>query len=380
MVTVSGTETGHSPNEPRSRGALLVVMGLVAGLTLGVLFSGGSPGEDPADQSVVADPEPPPTTRPSTTTTIRVEPSRLATMVPGLLDTLVTSAIDRTGAAVVTAWTPAARSPVVAALPWANLTADASRVWLAGVTPNRWTSLPTLWVGNAAYMEPVSTAVQSEPVWNTRLPGHLAWVDGTSDGPTLMIADFVAGQAGLPRPVATVAQGTHVVWWNDIGIVTRTGAVGRVTLELRGDSGEIERTFAAQAVLGAGRELIAVQFEGRHVLLDQNLNEVAGGPWSRDCYQVTFGPNGSTAQVRCASGDEQRIEYWLDVLTESGPTFVFEASDFSDFGFTAEGLPYAATIDPLRPTTAISFYLVTQGEVYEVAYPGRVSSLEFVRS
>jgi hypothetical protein len=95
MVTVGGTESEETlpERDVGSRGVILVVGGLVAGLLLGVLFTGPGPGDEAAPpETAVGVPAASPTTNPplTTTTTIEVVPSRLATMVPGMLDVLVT--------------------------------------------------------------------------------------------------------------------------------------------------------------------------------------------------------------------------------------------------------------------------------------------------
>lgn len=356
-----------------------MVVGVVAGLTLGALFTGDTRTDTPAQSTVVASPEadPPP---PTTTTTNVVPPMRLGTMVPGMLDTLVATVINRTGTSVVTVWAPSGHAPVPELLPWTRLTVDASERWLAGSTSNRWTDQATLWVGNTAYMEPVSAVSGGDPVWHPHLPGWLAWIEDTSGAPVLTTAQFIPGRVASPRAVGEVSPQTTVAWWNDLGIVTvewAESAESRTQLQLRGDAGEITHSFEIDEVLGTGRQVIAVQSDGAQVLLDQQLNVVAGVPWASDCTNVEFGPHGFNALLMC---DERgRVEYWLDVVTDSEPVFQFPSSNYAGVGFTTDGIPYAFRVDPIRLATTIEFYLPTQAAVYEVAHPGRVVWLEVVR-
>jgi hypothetical protein len=358
-----------------------MVVGVVAGLILGALFTGGTPNDTSPDSTVVASPdaEPPP---PTTTTTNVAPPARLATMVPGMLDSLVVTAIDRTGTSVVTVWDPAGQAPTPEALPWTRLRSDVSGTWLAGSTPNRWTDQRTLWVGNKAYMEPVSTLGGADFVWHPRLPGWLAWIDDSAGAPALTIAQFIPGRVANPQLVGEVSPETTVVWWNDLGIVTMewieaAAAVGQ--LQLRGNAGEVTHSIEIDFVLGTGRQVIAVQIDGKQVLLDQQLNVVAGVPWAGDCDQVEFGQHGFNALVMCYDLNTRRVEYWLDLVTDSEPVFQFPSANYADVGFRTDGVPYAFRVDPVRLATTIEFYMPLQGEVYEVAYPGRAMWIEAVR-
>ncbi len=359
-----------------------MVVGVVAGLTLGVLFTGGSPTDATTESTVVASPDADPPAPTTTTTTINVgTPLRLATMLPGLLDALVATVIDRTGASVVTVWAPSGHAPVPESLPWTRMTSDASGTWLAGSTGNRWTDQGTLWVGNKAYMEPVS-AVLGDPVWHPRLPGWLAWIDDLPGAPVLTIAQFIPGRLANPRVVGEVSPETTVAWWNDLGIVTIEGSASlesATLLQLRGDAGEVTRSIEIEFVLGTGREVIAVQADGAQVLLDQQLNVMAGVPWANECNQVEFGPHGFNALLLCDGDGAQRVEYWLDVVADLEPVFHFPSANYAGVGFTTDGIPYAFRVDPLRLVTTIEFYIPIQGVIYEVPHPGRVVWLEAVR-
>jgi hypothetical protein len=358
-----------------------MAVGVVAGLTLGVLFTGGTRTGTPTESTVVASPDadPPP---PTTTTTGVVPPLRLATMLPGMLDALVATTIDRTGASVVTVWAPSGHAPAPESLPWTRMTSDASGTWLAGSTSNRWTDQTTLWVGNKAFMEPVSALMGGDPVWHTRLPGWLAWIEDAPEAPVLTIAEFIPGRVANPRAVGEVSPETTVEWWNDLGIVTVELAVSGTQMQLRGDAGEVTRTIEIEYVMGTGSQVIAVQTDGgAQVLLDQQLNVVAGVPWASDCTHVEFGPHNFNVLVMCGGDGTQRVEYWLDVVSDSEPAFQFPSSNYAnDVGFTTDGIPYAFRVDPLRFVTTIEFYIPTQGVVYEVPHPGRVVWIEAVRS
>ncbi|MEX2655123.1 MAG: hypothetical protein WD532_08850 [Acidimicrobiia bacterium] len=381
MVTVRGTEPEQIDGGPgpRWRGPLFLIMGLVAGLTLGALFTGTSPGESPVpDGTVVGGPEASPTTTlPLTTTTTDVAPTRLATMVPGMLDVLVASAVDRNGRYVVTAWQPSGRSPIVEPLPWGNLAADASHTWLATSTLGRWAAGRTLWIGNAAYMEPVTSHLVFEPVWHARLPGHLAWIEDTADGRVLKTAQFVAGQPSSPRTVVAVDDVTSVAAWTDAGIVTQRFDSQIGTLEVRDETGAIGSTREIAAFLGAGRHLMAViEPDGGHALLDLELSLVAAAPWGTDCHRAVWGLYGLTVAVHCGFGNTQRFEYWQNPLELGVPSFLHSGREYTDFGLTSTGVPYVTWIESLRPSSTILFHLAADGSQHEITYPGLIESLQ----
>jgi len=383
MVTVGGSETEQKANPPRdtrSRGISLVVVGLVSGLLLGALFTGNRTGDTGPTDTVVAEPETTPTTVPATTTTTGLPVSRLATMAPGMLDTLVTSAIDRNSMSVVTTWEPSGRAPTIVTLPWGDITADATKTWLSHGTPGRWMTGRTLWVGNTAYMEPVSSRLVGEPVWHARLPGRLAWIEETSEGWFLMSAGFVAGQTTIPRSVTALDEGITLVAWTDAGVLTARFDDPGITLELRDETGGVVTTRPAGTVLGTGRNLIGISEPGGDpLLLDASLRTVGGAPWGPDCFRVEWAPNGLAAAVHCGFGDAQRWEYWQDPITQSEPLHAHHGEEYTDFGFATTGLPFVAWIDPLRPASTILFYHPADGHEYSVTYPGRAMWLEAVQ-
>jgi hypothetical protein len=384
MVTVGGSETEGgpgSPTPPGRRGPLYVVLGLAAGLILGVLFNGATSGRDPTSDTVVESPAAAPATSlPLTTTTTEVVPSRLATMAPGVLDTLVVSAVDRNSMSVVTTWRPSDRIPTVQTLPWGDLVADATGTWIATAGPTRYTTESTLWVGNAAYMEPVSTRLLAGPVWHRRLPGLLAWVEESTDGPVLMRAEFVAGRRIVPVRVSAVPSGVLVAW-NDAGFVV-ADADG---LALWDEAGTVIATAGGQPI-GASRSYVATTGQKpEQVLLTSTLEPVGPAPWEADCTRVTFSPIGVSALVWCGSGDSQRVEYWGDPANLRGipadqqaPLFVNEGEEYVDLGFTSNGIPFFAYIDPIRPTSAIIFHHPADGSFHVVYYPGRIQHMTSV--
>lgn len=387
VVTVGGTETDNEtgpPREPRSRGLVLVLAGLGAGLVLGALFTGAGP-IDVTGPSSTAVSEPgasPTTTVRLTTTTTESAPSRLATMAPGMLDVLVTTAVDRNGVSVVTTWQPAGRGPTVEPLPWGDLTADASKTWLSFGGPNRWLAGRTLWVGNPAYMEPVTSQLLFGPVWHTRYPGTLAWIEGTPDSGALMTTELVAGQVATPRHVTAVDGLTTLAGWNDVGFLTARYELSSGTLELRGAAGEVIETIEiSQGPITVGRDLIVVvDPDGDQILLDQTLTPVAAAPWEDDCQRSAWGPNGLTVAVLCGFGTNQRYEYWQDPLTQPEPLFTHSGEEYTDFGFASNGIPFVAWIESLRPASTILFYHPANGDEYEVSYPGLAQWLESLRS
>ena len=387
MVTVGGTESEeqHPGRDDRSRGVILIIGGLVAGLLLGVLFTGNVPVDEVVSPgTAVGEPDATPTTGPplTTTTTIEVVPSRLATMVPGMLDVLVAGAVNRNSMQVVTKWEPSGRAPTVEPLPWGVFLADSSATWLASGTTNRWVAGSTLWVGNTAHMEPVTSALASGPVWHTRAPSQLAWLETSPEGRTLMTAQFVAGQIATPRPVISVDDTTNLVGWTSAGFLTTRYGPGSGELELRDSAGVVHTTREiATGPLAVGPNLIVVtDIDGTQSLLDHALDTIGAAPWDPDCHRAVWGPIGRTVALHCGFGDGQRFEYWQDPTSLTVPQFVRAGDEFADFGFTTNGTPYVATIETLRPSSTIIFYLAAEDTTYEVPYPGLVVSLVALRS
>jgi len=361
----------------------LVVVGLLAGIVLGGLFTGtdadpGGPAGTVVDEPNAA----PPSTAPLTTTTTEVAPVRLAEMVSGMLDTLVTSALDRTGMAVVTSWSPAARAPSIENLPWGNLVADASRGWLAFGGPNRWVTGQTLWVGNQAYMEPISSQLSGGYAWHTRLPGELAWIEATAEGRQLVVSRFLPGQIAIRRVVSELDDSIGLVGWTDTGYLTARYGPGDGVLELRDETGTVFRTLdIAAGPLAVGRDLMSiVDPDGIPTLVDSNLTPVAPAPWGTDCSRVQWGPVGLGVAVLCGFGTEQRYEYWQNPLVETVPTFLHSGMLYADFGFVSNGIPYVVWGESLRPSSTILFYHTFEGAAFEVTYPGLVQWLETVDS
>lgn len=377
MVTVGEPNIPDGPpRELRSRGAILAAVGLGAGLALGALFTGGGPSDEPSADTVVSEPDAAPTTAiVSTTTTDVVEP-RLATLVPGMLDVLIASGVDLNGAQVVTLWQPADRQPVRSQLPWGSFEPDASRAWLAVATPSRWIAGATLWVGNSAYLEPVTPDLIGGPVWHSRRPGNLAWVEATSDGPVLTIAEFVPGRTAIPRGVVALEEGTVLIVWWDTGFVTQTVD----SLQLRDTDGAIVREVGGvHAVTGLGRDVITFfDTEGVDGAFDAQLAPLQPPGWSSDCWRVVWSPGGAAAGVLCGFGPDVRFEYWSDPFNTEEPLFVESGHEFTDIGFATNGLPYAVWIDPIRITSTVVFYHPADGSVHLLDHPGRIQHLTSV--
>jgi hypothetical protein len=174
------------------------------------------------------------------------------------------------------------------------------------------------------------------------------------------------------------------VGWGDAGLLTVTwdesGTFG--TLELVRESGEVQPGIEVMASPTVGQFLIAADAQpGGIVLLDWTLQTVAAAPWRQDCWDARWSPNGTTALARCGFGADQRVEYWLDALEQTAePRFTLASSNITDFGFTADGLPYVVEVDPLRPSTTITFYRSVGNQTHEVTHPGRAMFVETVRS
>ena len=377
MVTVGHPEAPDKPpKEPRSRGSILAAVGLGAGLALGALFTGGDPSEEPTADTVVSEPDAAPTTTiVSTTTTDVVEP-RLATLVPGMLDVLIASGVDLNGVQTVTQWQPADRGPVRSQLPWGSFEPDVSTAWLAVATPSRWIAGSTLWVGNSAYLEPVTADLIDGPVWHSRRPGNLAWVEDTGDGPVLTVAEFVPGRTAIPRPVVGLDEGTDLIGWWETGFVTQTSD----SLQLRDTDGAVVREVGGvHAVTGLGRDVVTIiGAEGGTGAFDTELTPLAPPGWDNDCDRVVWSPGGAASGVLCGVGPDRRFEYWADPFNSEAPFFVEFGHEFTDLGFTTNGLPFAAWIDPIRVTSTIVFFHPADGSVRLLDHPGRIQHLTSV--
>ena len=379
MVTVGQPETpGRQPREPRSRGSILAAVGLGAGLALGALFTGGGPSEEPTADTVVSEPDASPTTTIVSTTTTDVPEPRLATLVPGMLDVLVASGVDLNGTPTVTLWQPADRQPARSQLPWGDFEPDSSRAWLALATPSRWVAGSTLWVGNSAYLEPVTADLISGPVWHSRRPGNLAWVEDAGDGPMLTVAEFIPGRAAIPRHLVALEEGTVVIGWWDTGLVTQTVE----SLQLRDTDGTVLRQVGGvHSVTGLGRDVVTfVDPEGLEGAFDAQLAPLRPPGWSTDCWRVEWSLGGAAAGVLCGSGPDLRFEYWTDPFNTPEPLFVESGHEFTDLGFTTNGLPYAVWIDPIRITSTIVFFHPADGSVRFIDHPGRIQHLTSVAS
>lgn len=377
MVTVGDPEApDRPPSEPRSRGAILAAVGLGAGLALGALFTGGGPSDEPTADTVVSEPDAAPTTTIASTTTTDVVEPRLATLIPGMLDVLIASGVDLNGTQVVTQWRPADRAPLRSQLPWGGFEPDASRTWLALATPSRWVGGSTLWVGNLAYVEPVTADLLSGPVWHSRRPGSLAWVEGTGDGPVLTAAEFVPGRTAIPRPVVALDEGIELVGWWETGFVTQTTD----SLQLRDPDGTVVREVGGvHAVTGLGRDVVSfIGAEGGTGALDTELTPLPPPGWGNDCERVVWSPGGTAAGVLCGVGFERRFEYWTDPFNTAEAMFIEPRREFADLGFATNGLPYAVWIDPIRITSTIVFFHPADGSVRLLDHPGRIQHLTSV--
>lgn len=377
MVTIRGTESPPPPSrEPRSRATIFAAVGLGAGLALGALFTGGDRPAESTPDTVVSEPDSSPTTTivPTTTTTDVVVP-RLATLVPGILDVLIASGIDLNGVQTVTVWELADRAPTRAALPWGELKPDASRSWLAVATPSRWIAGSSLWVGNPAFVEPITSELVGGPVWHARRPGNLAWVEDRGEGPLLMTAQFVPGRTTVPSPVVQLPETAALIGWWDTGLLVQS----ETTLQLLDlDGAVVGEATGVQAVTGVGHDFVAIlDAEGRVGTLDVTLSTLQLPGWDDDCTQVEWSPAGGAAGALCGFGSVRRFEYWIDPFTTTAPTFVESGHEFVDLGFTTNGLPYAAWIGPIRLTSTIVFYHPTAGSMF-LDHPGRIQHLTSV--
>lgn len=384
MVTVGSSDTqpeGTSPARPPGpRSGLLVAAGLVVGLGLGILFTGGPGQSDEAttQDTSVGQPEADPVTT-TTTTVATTTASRLATIVPGMLDTLITAAVDRNGVSVVTAWEPSDRSPSVRSLPGGDFAVDASFEWMAMSQPNRITDQQALWVGDENRMEPIASGVAGRPVWHTRRPGQLAWLEVRDGAPTIRTARFVAGQTAVPDGDISVEVGTALVAWTDAGFLLFQPSESTLTL-LDEDGVELV-TVPASGFVGAGVDMVAyIDAADGAVLATADLREGGTAPWGAECHRGEFNPLSGTLLLLCATAaGTDRVEYWVDG-SAAGLQSAVEHPDIADIGFTSGGLGYAAQVDSLRPASTITFFIPALEEgTADVSYPGRIQHLVSVR-
>lgn len=391
MITVGGTEPASEerpePPPARRQTPLLAVAGLAVGLTMGVVFVGGD--SEPAVTTTtqidtVISPSASPTT---TTTTIRVPVSRLATMAPGLTDTLVMASVESSGIDGMTVWDPAGRSPVPANLPVGQMAVDSTHQWLASLTSPRYSDRGALWVGNAAYVEPLAVDVVGM-VWHSRLPGELAWAELDGEQTRLLRAGLVPGRPANPVELATLPVPMVPVWWTDTGVVVLDESTA--TLALVGD-GELTGALpVAEFVAGSPSLAAIIDADGIPRLVAPDLTVIGPAPWDPSCRSGSFAPLGFDPlwiALHCQNPDGSILELWSVDLSSleqgqvSEPVVTLEVANGVDPGWTSDGgLAYIANPHPLRPSTELIFVRPTTGTVMTVTHPGRVTQIESLRN
>lgn len=387
MITVGGAEhedgTGVETPGGRRRPAVAAVLGVTVGLTMGVIFAGGST-RPASSTTTIPDAVFAPSASPTTTiTTITVPVQRLATMAPGVVDTLIMVSIDSTGIESVTRWEPLGRTPVPSSLPVGALDADVSRRWLAGLTDSRYADRETLWVGNDAYLEPFRVSEIAGMTWHERLPGELAWVERDGETHLLRTARFLAGRPIAEHQVAAFDAPVTPVWWTDAGITVAAVYGDQTSLSLVSQTGETVAEVTVRAVVSGSDSLAAViDASGAAMLIDSNLDVVGPAPWDGSCIEGEFTESDVDLAIalHCQRPEGETLEVWR--RSDRGFTlFVSVAVDNgSQPGWTADGaLAYLVGANPLRPSTELIFVRMVDGEVLTVTHPGRVVQMETMR-
>ncbi|HEY5685422.1 MAG TPA: hypothetical protein VIY70_08630 [Acidimicrobiia bacterium] len=392
VITVGGAEPEQDrlPDEPTPgrQGPLLLAAGLLVGLTMGAVFAGGD--TEPAVTTTtqpdsVISPSAAPTT---TTTTIAVPVSRLATMAPGLTDTLVMVSIESSGVDGMTVWEPAGRSPVPANLPVGRMSIDSTHQWLASLTVSRYSERGALWVGNAAYLEPLAVDVLGM-AWHSRLPGELVWTEVDGDRASLMRAGLVPGRSAAPVELIAMESPAVPVWWTDVGVVVLDEATA--TLRLISPEGTARTLVIAEFLSGSPSVAAVIDAEGNSLLIAPDLSVLAEAPWGPTCRSGAFAGLGfdpvTSIALHCVRPEGSTFELWRVDLSGTGSvgpvaeqSHVVAAPNGVDPGWTSDGgLAYIADPHPLRPSTELIFVRPAGGTVITVTHPGRVTQIESIR-
>ncbi len=385
QVTVGGQEPGPPPPSPDPPKKWLAVgaIGVAVGLLFGLGLDGGT---DPAVTEPGASPdiEPPPAVT-ITTVTTRPQADRLATRAPGFIDDLVVSYSTTVGTTGVSVWKASARGPVDAGLPAGEYLADSFHGWLATITSTRYSTGDILWVGNQAYMEPVGTGV-IDAVWHTQRPGRITWTETGEPGVSILYtASFSAGQETIPVEVTRFegSPGVSPVWWSTAGITVFVEDLGVLYL-LDDASGETMAELAVDAFV-AGTDVYAMTVRnGESWLVDGRLSPMRPLTISPSCLTGSFAgigtPNGPFAALACGRADaSQSLQVWSvgfdfeEMLIEVPGTGLVKPA------WTPDGLmAILPTIDPVRPSTEMTFYSPGGDLAFQVDFPGRIFWLEVV--
>lgn len=367
---------------------MLLVIGVVAGLLLGGVFGRSpQPGEltaAPADEPVAAPPS-------FTTTTARSQVSRLATLVPGLVDAVVITTPADLGGRQVWVWEATDGVPVTRPLPGGELANDLSGGWLTAITPNRFSIANALWVGDDNRMDPVATNVISA-TWSRAEPARVVWSEITPTAETVLVEAHFQDQAQPERrAIARIPPGSYPVWWTGLGVVVTT------TRELTFiDPDGVESLQLEARFLGGGRlyGVIASPGETARVVSAARLETVGKVPWSPECTSVVFSPvDPATAAVLCgdggAGGDESsRVEVWRIGGEGPDPLDTFDlmaAVEGVDGGVVPAWSPdgrflVVALPDRLRPRSDLLFVDMLTGEQLRVPFRARILGLAFART
>ncbi len=386
MITVGGSESESGQRSaappPVRGGPLLAAAGLAVGLTMGIVFAGGD--TEPAVTTTtqietVISPSASPTT---TTTTIPVPVSRLATMAPGLIDTLVVMSVDPAGFDGITVWEPSGRNPVPANLPVGDLDVDSGHQWLAALTRPRYSDRGSLWVGNSAYMEPLAIDVLGM-VWHRRLPGQIVWSEAREGTVELLRAELLPGRSAVPAVIGPIPEGSVPVWWTDIGVVIADPFAR--ALHLVDDEGAIVRSLPVEQFI-AGSDTVAaiVSTGGTSQLVTSDLVTRIEAPWDAACREGSFAgfePDDELLALHCLREEDATFEVWNLGQGPPEQTASISVVNASDPGWTADSrLAYIAEAHPLRPSSDLIFVRPRTGEEMRISHQGWVLQMESLRS
>ncbi len=376
---------GAEPDEPeggvrRRRGAAgLVLVGLVVGVVLGGLFGSARaptlPTTVPEEEPVVAPPS-------FTTTTTRVprDVTRLATMVPGLVDGVVITIPADLGGRQVWVWEASAEAPTPRPLPGGELAADLGGLWLSSVTPSRFSIGNALWIGDDDRMDPAATNVIGA-TWSSSLPARVIWSEITSTAETVLVeAELRTRGSPQRRVIARIPPGAYPVWWTEAGVVVATSR----RLTFIDDAGRV----AAQAdgtFLAGGSTFGVAELGGSVQLVSADLTPLMEVPWGRDCGIVSFSPTDpGTVAVVCGAAADSRLEVWTMGDTEGSGWEVavtVEGVDRVVPAWSPDGRFVAsASTDRFRPRSDLVFADLETGARYRIPFRARVLGLAFTRT
>jgi hypothetical protein len=258
------------------------------------------------------------------------------------------------------------------------MSVDSNHQWLAALTAPRYSGRGSLWVGNAAYLEPLAIDVLGS-AWHSRLPGELVWTEQSGDRTLLMRAGLVPGRTAVPSELAVLDGPAEPVWWTDSGVVVLDRQTS--TLTKVGSEDETPALAITHFVAGSLSVASVIDAGGQPLLISPDLGVIGPAPWGAECrsgvFSVDFSLRVSVA-LHCLRPEGGTFEVWgVDEEGTVEQRVVLEVANGIDPGWTSDGgLAYIANPHPLRPSTELIFVRPAGGTVMTVTHPGRVTQIE----